>query len=586
MKAFAALYAELDASRSVTRKVDAMVAYLREAPAADAAWAVFFLAGGKARQVVPSRRLRQLAGEAAGIPDWLVEASYAAVGDLAETLAHLVPDGPFAGSAGSAGLASWMTERLLPLRTAEPEVQAIRLRQWWSDLDRDGRFLLNKLITAGLRVGVSKGLVIRALARVAGVDEPLMAQRMIGYTARGEVPDIARYRALVAPAGAADEDPTRRGHPYPFFLAHALGGDAEPPGVPTDWLIEWKWDGIRAQVVLRQGQCWIWSRGEELVTERFPEIESAARQWADATAPGRALVLDGELLAWDAVADRPLPFAALQRRLNRQAVSKVLLREAPVLFLAYDLLEWEGEDWRSRPQDERRDQLERLLGPLDTRVDAMAATPHDRAMQAEAVAPGASRRETEPTRLRLSPRVQGDDWQAVAALRAQSRVRGVEGLMLKRLASPYGVGRTRAEGADWLKWKIEPFTIDAVLVYAQPGHGRRASLFTDYTFALWEAAPGPDAAPALLPIAKAYSGLTDDEIRQVDAIIRKTSQESFGPVRRVTPTLVFELAFEGISRSPRHKSGVAVRFPRILRWRQDKSPDQADTIDALRALLS
>ncbi len=555
MKAFADLYAELDASTSTLHKVDALERHLRGAAPADAAWAVYVLAGGKPRQAVPSRVLRDAAREAAGLPEWLFDESYLAVGDLAETIAHLLPP-PVALE--DAGLATWMSERLPSLRGVPAEDAKAVLRGWWSTLDWNGRFVLGKLITGGFRVGVSKLLVLRAIARVAGLDEKLVAQRMIGYTDARTAPDAARFLALVAPPDAAAPAGAVAGHPYPFFLAHPLQQPPSTLGAPADWLVEWKWDGIRAQLVMRAGGAWLWSRGEELVTERFPEIDRAARAFASTVAPaGEGVVLDGEVLAWDAQAARPLPFAALQKRVTRRTLTPAVLRAAPAAFVAYDLLEWRGEDWRARPQAERRAMLESLL--------------------AAAAVPG----------LALSPRVLADDWDALAALRAGSRERGVEGFMLKRLASPYGVGRTKSDGGDWWKWKVDPFGIDAVLVYAQRGHGRRASLYTDYTFAVWDRpADGADASPrVLLPFAKAYSGLTDDEIRQVDAIVRRTTVERFGPVRSVTPTLVFELGFEGIARSPRHRSGIAVRFPRMLRWRADKRVEDADTIDALRALL-
>ncbi len=560
MKAFAELYTELDASTSTLHKVDALERYLRRAPPADAAWAVYVLAGGKPRQAVPSRLMRAAAQEAAGLPDWLFEESYQAVGDLAETIAHLLPEAP---ADEDVGLSTWMGERLPSLRGAAPEDARATLRRWWAGLDWNGRFVLSKLITGGFRVGVSRLLVLRAIARVSGVDETLLAQRMIGWTDARAAPDAARFLALLAPADpSAPADPALAGHPYPFFLAHPLQADPATLGAPGDWLVEWKWDGIRAQLVLRVGGCWLWSRGEELVTERFPEIERAARALASALDPGgTGLVLDGELLAWDSAAQRPLPFAALQKRVTRKTLTAAVLRESPTAFIAYDLLERDGEDWRGRPQAERRAALEAIV--------------------VRAAVPG----------LMASPRVEAADWPALAALRETSRERGVEGFMLKRASAAYGIGRTKAEGGgDWWKWKVDPFTVDAVLVYAQRGHGRRASLYTDYTFAVWDRPADRDdptnpSTRALLPFAKAYSGLTDEEIRRVDAVIRRTTVEKFGPVRSVTATLVFELGFEGIARSPRHKSGIAVRFPRMLRWRTDKPVEEADSIDALRAML-
>jgi DNA ligase-1 len=552
MKAFSRLYADLDASGSTSHKVESMVRYLRDAPPADAAWATYFLAGGKPRQIVPARSLREAARQASGLPEWLVDESYSSVGDLAETIAHLLPQ---AQACESIGLSQWMDERLLPLRGAPAEVGIEAIKTWWSQLDWHGRFALNKLITGGLRVGVSKQLVVRALAEVAGLEATQIAQRMIGYTDTRRMPDAQGYLALIAPLVEGASASQTGGQPYPFFLAHPLAGEVAEIGALHDWQVEWKWDGIRAQLVMRGEQVWLWSRGEELITERFPEIERAARKLLDGPVLD-GLVLDGEVLAWDVARSRPLPFAALQRRITRKTLTAAIAREAPAVFVAYDLLESGGQDWRDRPLSARRAQLERLLGaPINELV-------------------------------RLSPAVIASDWPELATLRESSRERGVEGFMLKRRSSAYGMGRTRAEGVDWWKWKVEPYSIDAVLVYAQRGHGRRASLYTDYTFALWNRAAGEGPEPpALLPFAKAYSGLTDDEIAQVDAVIRRTVVEKFGPVRSVTPTLVFELGFEGISHSPRHKSGVAVRFPRILRWRIDKTVDQANTLADLHALL-
>lgn len=589
MKAFARLYADLDASGSTSHKVGSMVRYLREAPPADAAWATYFLAGGKPRQIVPARLLREAAREVSGLPEWLVDESYSSVGDLAETIAHLLPEGQ---ACAPLGLSQWMEERLLPLRGAPSEVGIEALKTWWSQLDWNGRFALNKLITGGFRVGVSKQLVLRALAEVAGLEATLIAQRMIGYTDARRMPDAKRYLALIEPVADGMAVLATGGQPYPFFLAHPLQGEVASLGAVQDWQVEWKWDGIRAQLVMRGEQVWLWSRGEELITERFPEIERAARQLVGGPVLERrlrdgpvlnGLVLDGEVLAWDVARSRPLPFAALQRRITRKTLTAAIARDAPAVFVAYDLLESAGQDWRDRSLAARRSQLERVLG--QTAGEGAATCESD--PPAAPAAPKAATGDRRPTEvLRVSPVLAASDWSELAALRESSRERGVEGFMLKRRASAYGMGRTRTEGVDWWKWKVEPYSIDAVLVYAQRGHGRRASLYTDYTFALWDrAADEGSEPPALLPFAKAYSGLTDDEIAQVDSVIRRTVVEKFGPVRSVTPTLVFELGFEGISRSPRHKSGVAVRFPRILRWRTDKTVDQANSLADLHALL-
>ena len=560
MKAFAQLFNELDASTATGAKVDALKRYFAVAAPADAAWAVYFLAGGKPRQVVPTALLRALACERAGIAPWLFDEAYQAVGDLAETIAHVLPP---AAALSDVGLAEWVEQRLLPLRGTEPLTQAERILGYWDELDTSGRFLLTKLIGGGFRVGVSKLLVQRALAEVASLDAKLVAQRMMGYTDAKQMPDAARYEALLSQTSGG---PAEAGQPYPFFLAHQLGApladfDAKL-GPPTDWFVEWKYDGIRAQIVKRAGGVWIWSRGEELVTERFPEIVAVAAQLPDGS------VLDGEIVVWKA--DAPAAFNLLQQRIGRKTLTKKVLADAPVGFIAYDLLEWAGIDQREQPQALRRPLLEAA-------VRAIAG-------------------------LQLSPLEQRASWAELAALRESSRARGVEGFMLKHRAARYGTGRTKADGT-WWKWKIDPLSIDAVLIYAQAGHGRRASVYTDYTFAVWNRTP-VDAAEAqavvdaiakrepavegalqLVAFAKAYSGLTDEEFRRVDKIIRANTLEKFGPVRSVKPTLVFELGFEGINRSPRHKSGIAVRFPRMLRIRDDKPLAEAETLQTLEALL-
>ena len=538
MEAFARLYAELDATTSTHAKLAALDAYFRGADAADAAWAAYFLAGGRPRQLVPARVLRDVAVAAAGLPRWLFDECYDAVGDFAETVAHVLPP---PSRTSDAGLADWMSVRVLPLRGVDPETIADRLRGYLDELDASGRFLLLKLLGGSFRVGVSRLLVTRALAAVSGVDAKIVAQRLIGYTGVDRRPDAVAFRALIASehAGAAAS-----AHPYPFFLAHPLTIPVASLGAASEWLVEWKWDGIRAQLVRRGGTTCVWSRGEELVTERFPELAAAGALVPDGT------VIDGEIVVMKD--GNVAPFAALQTRIGRKLLSARILASAPVVLLAYDLLEDHGQDLRNIPQHERRSRLARVV--------------------AAANAPA----------LQLSPLVEMPSWDAYAALRDESRSRGVEGFMLKHRNARYGVGRTKDVGT-WWKWKIDPLSVDAVLVYAQRGHGRRASLYSDYTFAVWDAR---DGERRLTPFAKAYSGLTDAEMRRVDAIVRKTTIEKFGPVRSVTPTLVFELGFEGIQHSPRHKSGIAVRFPRILRWRTDKDVAEADSIDALQALLA
>lgn len=549
MKDFAALFAALDATTSTRAKTDALLAYFRRAPAADAAWALYFLAGGKPRQTVPTALVRQVARERAGIPEWLFDECHEVVGDLAETVAHVLPP-PVAQV--ELPLHVWIGERLLALRGRPPQEVAAALASWWDELDTPGRFLLTKLIGGAFRVGVARNLVLRALSEASGVDARRLAQRLMGYTDKHHEPDAARYERLLDPA---DEPWRDAGQPYPFFLAHPLQAPVETLGPREDWQVEWKWDGIRAQFLRRGTGAWLWSRGEDLLNGRFPEIDAMHALLPDHT------VLDGEILVWRD--GRVQPFAELQKRIGRKNVTRRILAEQPVAFLAYDLLELRGEDLRARPQAERRAALEALVAAVAPAPDAP---------------------------LRLSPTVEAPDWPALAALRGESRARGVEGFMLKQRDGRYGAGRTKDAGT-WWKWKIDPYTVDAVLVYAQSGHGRRANLYTDYTFAVWDAGPGAtgaDGGPArhLVPFAKAYSGLSDEEMRRVDQRIRRTTTEKFGPVRSVTPSLVVELGFEGIQASPRHKSGIAVRFPRMLRLRWDKPVEDADTLETLRGYLA
>ncbi|HTK77025.1 MAG TPA: ATP-dependent DNA ligase [Gemmataceae bacterium] len=536
MKLFADLYAALDETNKTSAKVAALARYFAVAPPADAAWAVFFLTGRKPRQVVPSRKLREWAIEAAGLPDWLFDESYHAVGDAAETISLLLAEPT--GSAPEP-LHWWVEEVLLPLRKMEEAEQRVTLVRAWKEMDRRQRFVWNKLITGEFRVGVSHLLVTRALAGVSGLPSATVAHRLMGDWS----PTPEFYQRLVGPEDGAVE----ASRPYPFFLAYPLEAEPHTLGPVSDWQAEWKWDGIRSQLIRRAGQTFLWSRGEELVTERYPELRAVGDALPDGT------VIDGEILPWS---DRGVqPFAQLQRRIGRKTLGKKLLAEVPVILLAYDLLEAGGADTRGRPLEERRARLESIVN--DWR--AAGFTP------AEGLFPS----------LQLSPVIDAASWEDLTRLRLESRSRNVEGLMLKRHGSPYRVGRQRG---DWWKWKIHPHTIDAVLITAQRGSGKRASLYTDYTFGLWD-------NDKLVPVAKAYSGLTDAEIREVDAFVRRHTVEKFGPVRSVRPELVFELAFEGIQRSTRHKSGVAVRFPRILRWRTDKPAAEADTLETLKAML-
>lgn len=527
MKKFARLFSALDETTATNEKVTALVDYFESAPPADAAWAVHFLTGRRPKRLVGSRKLAEWASSEAGLPDWLFDESYQAVGDLAETITLILPD---TGRSSELPLTNWIEERLLRLREEDDDVQREVMVRSWRELDRRERLVWNKLITGNFRVGASQRLVIRALAELSGVDEGVIAHRLMG----GWEPTAEFFHRLTAP-DTRDADVSR---PYPFFLAHPLECDPDQLGEVEDWTAEWKWDGIRAQLIRRMGKTFLWSRGEELLAGRFPEVEDVGSLLPEGT------VIDGELLPW--IDGTPLPFAQLQRRIGRKNLGRKILDEVPTVLVAYDLLEHAAEDIRSLPLSERRNRLAALIQALPSSGPLI-----------------------------LSPIVPFSSWPDVAEARAAARSVGAEGLMLKRLGSAYGTGRRRG---DWWKWKVDPLTVDAVLIYAQAGSGRRAGLFTDYTFGIWD-------GDQLVPFAKAYSGLTDEEMRKVDQFIRRNTLEKFGPVRTVKPELVFELHFEGIQPSTRHKSGIAVRFPRMARWRTDKKPEDADTIQNVRKLL-
>lgn len=534
MRQFAELYRALDEALGTNAKVDALVDYFSRCSPDDGAWAVYFLVGHRIKRLVPSKDMRQWAAQAAGIEDWLFEACYESVGDLAETMALLVAASTSPGKTGEHNqgkqqeLAHWIDNRILPLRKLEEVERARLLRQSWQELSNHERFVFNKIVTGGFRVGVSKGLVIRALAKASDVATSVIAHRLMGSWE----PTPHFFEALVS----RDDGEADASKPYPFMLAHPLQDDPNVLGDPQNWLAEWKWDGIRAQILRRDGQSYVWSRGEELILERFPELYDAIAELPDGT------VLDGEIVAWKD--DRVMPFADLQRRIGRKRVGKKLLSDVPCRFIAFDLVEHGGQDIRSMPLADRRMKLLKTIGAI------------------------------EDTSLQVSSSIEATSWEDLSQHREESRLHGTEGLMLKRLDASYEVGRPTGL---WWKWKVDPFVCDAVLIYAQRGHGRRSNLYTDYTFAAWDDGQ-------LVPFAKAYSGLTDEEIRQVDRFIRKNTLEKFGPVRSVKPELVFELAFEGIHESKRHKSGVAVRFPRISRWRHDKRIQQADTLATIKSM--
>ncbi len=527
MNAFAELYRQLDATTKTGEKSTAIVEFLKRSSRDDSAWAVSLLIGNRIRPPAKTKLLREWAVQRAGISDWLFEECYAWVGDLAETLNALIPEQT---AMAEQSLSSWI-DQLDELRRMTDLEKQNKLDAWLPRVAREDRFVLLKLFTGTFRVGVSKGLMIRAISEFTSLPKAAIADRLAGDWK----PSSESFDRLVSSDWRQDSD----SQPYPFALAHPWEETSNPSESVADYLIEWKWDGIRAQLIRRKGDVTIWSRGEERLDGRFPELESSVNSWAD------SFVLDGEILAWKE--ENPLPFNELQKRIQRKTLTKKLIQQVPVQFIAFDILEHQGRDLRCSPLSERRALLESLF----------------RAKKILDKGP-----------IRYSHTAVARDWNEVRTLRDSATHRGAEGVMLKRLDANYPSGRVRG---PWWKWKVDPYTIDAVLLYAQRGHGRRASLYTDYTFGLWDQG-------VLVPFAKAYSGLTDQEIREVDQWIRMHVQETFGPVRSVLPHLVMEIAFENVQLSTRHKCGLAVRFPRIVRWRKDKAPGDANHLQDLQQL--
>ncbi len=527
MKHFATLFKQLDGTTKTNAKVAALVQYLKVASDQDKLWAIAILSHRRPRRNVKTTLLREWASEQSGIPLWLLEDSYYVVGDLAETLSLILPKNK---KVSSHGFTYWI-DYIRGLKDLEEEEKKEKVVAAWNQLDAMERFIFNKLITGGFRVGVSQKLVARALAQLMEVEENVVAHRLMGEW----TPDTTSFQELLFSENSNDEI----SKPYPFYLAYALEDVPSSLGALSDWQVERKWDGIRGQVIIRNKECFVWSRGEELMTDRFPEYEVFLESLPDGT------VIDGEILPFQD--GKPLTFNDLQTRIGRKRVTKKVLENAPVVLMAYDLLEWQGRDIRQLPLSERRTLLEQLVAKADTNGTLI-----------------------------LSEIVAAENWETLSEIRENSREFQSEGLMLKRKNSIYKSGRKRG---DWWKWKVDPLTIDAVMIYAQRGSGRRANLFTDFTFGVWE-------EEKLVPFTKAYSGLTDKEFQAITRWVRQNTVERFGPVRSVRPTYVFEIAFEGIRASTRHKSGVALRFPRILRWRKDKPIQEANTLEDLKIMLT
>ncbi|HEV7378217.1 MAG TPA: ATP-dependent DNA ligase [Dyadobacter sp.] len=528
MKQFAELFMNLDRTNKTNAKVELLKNYFLTASDEDKMWALTLFTGRRPSFKVNRTMVKEWAAAEANIPMWLFQESYQSVGDLGETISLILTRNGSEDSDKS--LTEWFYYlSLLPKMTDEEKRDHIL--QAWSQLSQHEIFVFNKLLMGSFRIGVSQTLVVRALAEATSTDPSVVAHRVMGTWD----PSSTNFKSLILDEGENDN----ASRPYPFFLAYPIEGDVSGLGNPEDWFVEWKWDGIRSQIIYRNNELFIWTRGEELSTDKFPELHFLSSVLPDGT------VLDGEIVSY--FDNKPMPFNVLQTRIGRKNLSKKVLEEAPVAFLAYDILEVNGSDARSMTQFQRRAELEKLA----------------QSMPVQSI-------------FNLSPLVDFKEWDDLHTLHPTSRENIAEGFMIKRKSGTYQVGRKKG---DWWKWKIDPLSVDAVLIYAQKGSGRRAELFTDYTFAVW----GEDGK--LIPFAKAYSGLTDAEIGQVDYFIKRNVIEKFGPVRTVKPELVFEIGFEGINESSRHKSGIAVRFPRILRWRKDKKAADADTLESLKGIL-
>lgn len=529
MKRFSSLFLALDQTNKTNEKVRALASYFDEAGDQDKLWAIALFSHKRPKRTISTTLLREFASGAGNIPLWLFEESYHVVGDLAETIALILPD---ANDVTEHSLTYWI-EQIISMDKLDIDSKKAMVLQAWDSLNREERFVYNKIITGSFRMGVSQKLMTRALSISTGLDENLLAHRLMGSWQ----PHNTTFDTLILTADKQDNF----SQPYPFYLAYALETAPEALGEASDWQAEWKWDGIRSQLIVRNGEVFLWSRGEELITEQFPEFKSLVRILPD------GVVLDGEILIRDPVNDQIRSFSDLQTRLGRKAVSAKMLKDNPAMILAYDLLEFKGQDIRQLPLEERRNLLITLIEQADS-----------------------------TQLLQLSAAIDLDKWESFSLVREKSREFFAEGLMLKRRSAPYLSGRKKG---DWWKWKVDPYQVDAVMIYAQRGHGRRANLYTDYTFAVWD-------GDKLVPFTKAYSGLTDVEFAAVTRFVNQNTLEKFGPVRSVKAELVFELAFEGIQESKRHKSGIALRFPRIKRWRKDKPASEANTLEDLRQLLT
>jgi len=526
---FATLINQLDATTSTHQKVAHLNHYFNvEQNEKDKLWTIALFTNKKPSRGVSSALLRQWCAEVTGIPLWLLEENYHIVGDLAETIALLLP---YNNTSIIKPLHQWISE-IAALKGMDELDKKQYVLNTWSGLSKEETWIFNKIITGGFRLGIAKNLIIQALSLHLDIDKQEVAHHLMGDWH----PEKVSWQTLFSGEKGVIAD----SKPYPFYLAYPVADDElsklHSNEYLNQWSAEWKWDGIRGQLIKRGGQIFVWSRGEELMTDRFPELRETLASETD-------FVMDGEILGWkDGL---PLNFQLLQQRIGRKNVTKKLMADIPIKFIAYDLLEYQREDLRTQSFERRRAQLEYLID------------------------------ESQFQNILISERLDFGSYDALATLRSNAREVNAEGLMLKLKKGIYHTGRKTGE--MW-KWKLDPYTIDAVMLYAQRGHGRRANLYSDFTFALW-------AGDDLVPFTKAYSGLTDVEMKEVTAFVKKNTIATFGPVASVTPELVFEIAFEGIAISTRHKAGIALRFPRILRWRKDKTAKNANTLAEIKKLL-
>ena len=556
-RSFGNLINNLEQCNSTKKKINLISVFIKDIDPRDGSWILLLLMSTRQKRVITGRRLKDILQASFRMPSWLIDDCFAQVGDSAETISLLWPqlkseltdaniecsevyNKLFNEPKESKPLHWWMETLLPAIKDATETTQNRLILKLWSDIADQDHYLTNKLITGGFRNGVSKGLVVKSIAQAYELDESTVLERLMKPI---EINNIW-FQELTHPVSINRTD--RGAIPYPFYLASPVEIEKIKETPPADWRLEYKWDGIRGQLIKRDTGAYLWSRGEELVNHVFPEIIEMAENLPDGT------VLDGEILCWQKDVRKPMAFASLQRRLGRKTVNKKLLKECPTVFLAYDILEHKSIDIRAY---NLRDRL-KLLESVQLNYNHPC--------------------------LVIDNEKEFAEWEELIQLRDRARLEGAEGLMIKKISSHYLSGRKRGY---WWKYKHDPMTLDAVLIYAQAGTGKRANLFTDYTFALWDDSNKYSKDRKLVTFAKAYSGLNNSELMELDKWIRTHTIERYGPTRVVEQKQIFEIAFEGVMESKRHKCGLAVRFPRIHRWRIDKPVMEADCIEQAQALL-